>query len=361
MTWDDRRLTGVLIIGSYTHSLPHVEASGTGISVLEIDPSTGIIRPRQMVGGVRNPTYLALSKNGRRLYSVEEMPAADEAGLAIFHKRDVDGSWELAGRASAFGDAPCHVSLDAEESWLFVSNYGTGNLVAYPLGDDGLPAGDAIDIRRSGSGPNPDRQEGPHVHQAVISPDEQIVLVCDAGTDEIVGYPISSRHLENVPEIVSRAKPGSLPRHLAFSVDGRLVFVLHEISCTITTYVYRPEGMIAVAEAFTLPSTFSGNSAAAAIRVHPNGRFLYASNRGHDSIAVFAIDTDSGSLEPRGWFATGGKIPRDFAINPDGTLLVAANQDSNTLNVFSIDGTTGGLKELGEPFSIGTPVCVLFG
>lgn len=354
------RNTANLIIGSYTHSLPHVVAKGNGISILNINEASGRIELLETIPDVRNPTYLAIAEDGQTLYCVEELAEKDGAGAAII-RRNVDGTGStVVGRLPVFGDAPCHVSLDGHGRWLFVSNYQSGNFVAYPLGADGRPSGEGIDIRRSGSGPNPERQEGPHAHQATVSPDGRHVLICDAGTDEIARYAISGDLVEKIPDAVAKARSGTLPRHLVFASDGRHVFVLHELGCTVASYAYGPGGMRLVGEVSTLPEQFSGSSAGAAIRLHPQGRFLYASNRGHDSIVGFKVKESDGSLEPIGWYATRGKTPRDFAIDPGGTLLVAANQDSGSLAVFSIDPTTGALEPLGDVYEIGTPVCVLF-
>lgn len=349
-----------LIIGSYTHSLPHVVAKGSGISLLRLDGETARIEPVDVIGAVRNPTYLALSPDEQTLYCVEELDQKDGAAVAIL-KRDVDQDrWSLSDRFPVPGDAPCHVSVDESGKWLFISNYGSGNFIAYPLGADGLRNGEGIDIRRAGRGANPDRQEGPHVHQATVSPDNRHVLICDAGTDEIARYPLSEDGPESQPDLVIKAKPGSLPRHLTFSRDGKYIFALQELGCAITSYAYADEGLQLLTEVSTLPADYVGMSAGAAIHLHPNGRFLYASNRGDDSIAAFEVGEERGELIPIGWFATGGRTPRDFAIDPSGRFLVAANQDSDTLVAFSIDRASGALSPFGNPYSIGTPVCVLF-
>jgi 6-phosphogluconolactonase len=349
-----------LIIGSYTHSLPHVVAKGNGISILKIDDATGVIELLETVSDLRNPTYLAISSDGRTVYGVEEFSEEDGAGVAIMRRDEQGNGLSLVARLPVFGDAPCHVSLDEKGRWLFVCNYQSGNVIAYALGVDGRPVGEGIDIRRSGSGPNPLRQEGPHAHQATISPDNRHVLICDAGADEIARYAISETYVEKAPDLVVKARPGSLPRHLTFSKNGQHVFVLHELSCTIASYAYENDGMRLVDEVSTLPTDFSGVSAGAAIRLHPQGRFVYASNRGHDSIVAFEVNEDDGTLKPIGWYETRGKTPRDFAIDPEGMFLVAANQDSDTLAVFAIDQTTGALQQLGDTFEIGTPVSVLF-
>jgi 6-phosphogluconolactonase len=348
-----------IIIGSYTEPMPHVMGRGEGISVLRIDGHSGAITPVSTCSDLRNPTYLAVSRNGSMLYAVEELDEKHGADAVALGFDAVSGKLSVAARLAVKGDAPCHIALDNRDRRLFIGNYGSGNFITYPLGPDGLPAGDCADIRRGGSGSNPDRQEGPHVHQLVPTPDGRHLLVCDAGTDEIARHGLDADLIDPIPDRVTKAKGGSLPRHLVFSRDARRVFVLHELANTVSTYVYGEDGLNFLSEHSTLPQGYDGQSYGAAIRIHPNGRFLYASNRGHDSIAAFEID-GSGDLMPIGWHETRGKTPRDFAIDPTGRYLVAVNQDSHSLVVFLIDQHTGALQPIGEPYEIGSPVCIIF-
>jgi 6-phosphogluconolactonase len=348
-----------IIVGSYTEPMPHVMGRGEGISVLRVDGRTGTISPVAAFAGLRNPTYLALSRNGRALYAVEELDERDGAGAAVLDFDVATSRLSLLARMSVNGDAPCHIALDNADSRLFIGNYGSGNFVTYALGADAQPSGKFFDIRRSGSGPNPDRQLGPHVHQIVPTPGGRHVLVCDAGTDEIARHSLSGGLIDPHPDHVTRASGGSLPRHLVFSKDGTQAFVLHELSCSIASYAYGEDGLTFLGEVSTLPPRFEGQSYAAAIKLHPGGRFLYASNRGHDSIVAYAVGV-GGALTPVGWHGTRGNTPRDFAIDPAGRYLVAANQDTHSLAVFRIDLQTGALEPVGETYDIGSPVCVLF-
>jgi 6-phosphogluconolactonase len=348
-----------IIIGSYTEPMPHVMGRGEGISVLRIDAGTGSITPVSTCRELRNPTYMALCRDSRMLYAVEELDGKDGAGAAALRFDAATGELSVEARIAVKGDAPCHIALDNQDRRLFIGNYGSGNFVTYALDPDGLPTENCIDIRRSGSGPNPDRQEGPHVHQVVATPDGRHVLVCDAGTDEIVRHALHDGSIDSTADRVTRTMAGSLPRHLVFSLDGDLVFVLHELANTIASYAYGADGLTLLSQQPTLPQGYDGPSYGAAIYIHPNGRFLYASNRGHDSIAAYEID-DGGRLRSIGWYGTRGSTPRDFAIDPLGRVLVVANQDSHSLAVFMINRGTGALKPIGEPYDIGSPVCVLF-
>lgn len=351
----------LLIVGSYTLSLPHVQAKGTGISLLNFDPATGRIWPRADYADIRNPTYMALSRDSRVLYAVEEV-AEDEGASVVVLKFDQERSRLTAiAKASAHGDCPCHVSVDLTGERLFVSNYVSGTFAAYSLDAEGLPQAGEVVVRRQGKGTNPERQEGPHMHQAVAAPDGRHVLLCDAGTDEILRHGIADGSMDDTPNLVIRADGGSLPRHLAFSPDGRRLFVVHELGCNVKSYAYTADGIKLLTEASTLPKGWTGDSNCAAIRVHPNGKFVYASNRGHDSILVLDVSGQDDTLRAIGWHGTRGETPRDFNIDPTGQYLIAANQDGHSLAVFSIDQNTGTLSPLGDTYAIGSPVCVLFG
>ena len=350
----------VLIVGSYTVSMPHVRAEGVGISVLKLDVQQARFTPVSTFGQLRNPSYLALSDDGKRLYAVEELLEKEGASAAVLAFEATSGDLSLLASVPAMGDAPCHIALDRPGQRMFISNYGSGNLVTYGLDEEGLPTGEPVTIQHQGVGTNPERQEGPHIHQAVATPDGQSLLICDAGTDVIARYDIASSLIDLSPDMIVKTHGGALPRHLVISHDGEHVFVVHELACTIGSYAYGADGLRLLSEVSTLPQNHIGSSACAAIRLHPSGRFVYASNRGHDSIAAFEVSQEKGALRPVGFYPTRGKAPRDFAIDPTGSYLVAANQDSHSLSVFLIDPASGELIATGEPFEIGSPVCVLF-
>lgn len=348
-------------VGSYTVTMPHVQARGTGISTFSLDYDEATLTQLGTFSGISNSSYLAISHDEKMLYSVEEH--AEDAGASVVAlSLDADGSTlSLIARVPALGGDPCHVSLDHAGQHLFAANYQTGSFATYKLDQNGVPQLPGFKVERSGNGPNPDRQEGPHAHQCIATPDGKYVLVCDAGTDEIALYPVSNAALRSAPFQVVKTEGGSLPRHAVFARDGRYCYVVHELSCTIGIYSYTAEGLKFEADVTTLPSDFHGQSACAAIRLHPNGRFLYASNRGHDSIVAYEISTQGNELSMIGWFSTRGKTPRDFAIDPTGHYLVAANQDSHSLALFAIEQHTGALLPKGDVYETGSPTCVVFG
>ncbi|KAB0675994.1 lactonase family protein [Aureimonas leprariae] len=349
-------MSDLLAVGTYTETMPHVTARGTGIHLLGFDRRTGAITDGPAVPGSRNPTYLTANRAGTRLYAVEEIGEAEGASADIYRLDAAAPTLTLLERLPALGGAPCHVALDGDERRLFVSNYAAGTFITYPLRPDGLAAGEGHRIRRVGSGPNRARQEGSHIHQGVPTPDGRHVLVADLGADEIARFPLTGSTVAPEPDLVVQTPPGGLPRHLAFLGDGKIVAVVLELGGTVELYGYDGTGLEHRVSAATLPPDWTGPVAAAAIRAHPNGRFLYVSNRGHDSLAGFELAADGCSLRTLGWWPSGGRTPRDFILTDDGRFLVAAHQDSDSIVVFAIDPGNGALTPVAEKGGIGSPV-----
>ena len=227
------------------------------------------------------------------------------------------------------------------------------------LDENGCPTGTPDLIQRQGSGPRAGRQDAPHAHCAMQSPDGRHLYLCDLGTDAIARHPITDGRVSATPDLTIAARPGAGPRHIAFMPSGRSLLALHELSSTITLHsLDEPERI--VDEVSTLPDGWTGENGTAAIRIHPSGRFVYASNRGHDSIFAARIDEPAGRLHPLGSWPAGGRTPRDFAVTPDGAFLLAASQDEHVITVFAIDAATGGLRETGERLELKSPVCLCF-
>ncbi|SHO61728.1 6-phosphogluconolactonase [Pseudoxanthobacter soli DSM 19599] len=345
-----------LIIGSYTHSLPHVQARGEGISFVDLDTESGRFTPVASHPDIRNPSYLKL--DGDLLYAVEELDA-DEATLTVFACDTAAARLAQRAKVPAHGAWPCHIGLDAGGTRLFLSNYLDGSFVTWPLDGGGLPHGAPTVLRRTGRGPNPERQDGPHAHFALASTGGTHVWICDAGTDEIVRYPLTEGGaVAAEPDLVLRAPPGSLPRHMTFSRDGTRLFVVSELGNLVSTWRFGPSGPELLGHVPTLAPGHAVPSSSAAIRLHPEGRFLYSSNRGDDSIAVFDTQTASGLPVFLATVPTGGRTPREFAISDDGRTMIVAHQDSHSLTVLRIEPDTGAISPLGGPFAIGSPVCV---
>jgi len=335
-------------VGTYTNG------ASKGIYMFRFNPLTGKTTEPSLAAESSNPSFLAVHPNGKFLYAANENPNGAVSAFSI-----APGGWlTLLNSVSTRGAGPCHVAVDRAGKWLFTANYNSGSLAVFPIGADGKLGEASTVIQHSGSGVDRQRQEGPHAHEVVVSADNRVVLVPDLGADQVVIYPVDAGRL-GTPGFV-KAAPGAGPRHLAFRPDGKFVYVLNELAASITAYRYRNGSISDPQTTSMLPADFTGVRSGAEIAVHPNGKFLYASNRGHDSISMFRIDSNTGTLTPAGHVPTQGKTPRDFAIDPTGDYLLAGNQDSGTLVVFRIDPKTGGLAPSGNVVQIPAPVSLAF-
>jgi 6-phosphogluconolactonase len=351
--------TVLLAIGTYTERMPHVDGKGAGIHLLRFDLGEGTFGAQTVTGGLRNPTYLAASAAGDRLYAVCEIAAREQPTLETYAvDPDALRLTPLASTPIA-GGWPCHVSLNAAARHLYVSNYASGTVVVLDLDESGQPRAPSALIQRQGSGPRTDRQEAPHAHCALPSPDGRHLYLCDLGTDAIARHPIADGTVSPMPDVTVAATPGAGPRHIAFSPSGRSLLAIHELSSTITLHRTDDPGPI-LTEVSTLPASWSGESSCAAIRIHPSGRFVYASNRGHDSVFAARLDEDAAALLPIGTWPSGGRTPRDIAITPDGRFLLAAAQDDHGIQVFAIDPATGALTATRHHLGLHSPVCLCF-
>jgi 6-phosphogluconolactonase len=273
----------------------------------------------------------------------------------------------LLNQVSSGGTGPCHVALDKTGKWVFVANYGGGSVSAYPVQADGKLGEATGFIQHAGSSADKQRQSGPHAHSANPSPDGRFVLFADLGLDEILTYKIdASGKLPAGDPPFTKIAPGSGPRHMAYSPKGKFAYVVSEMAATLTAFSYDAANgsMKELQTESIVPKDYSGRKGAAEVAVHPNGKFVYASNRdvsnsGKDTIAVFAIDQAKGTLTPVD-FTPVGKIPRSFAIDPSGQYLFEANQDGGNVLIFRIDQKTGKLTATGDKFDVPLPVCVIF-
>ncbi|MCB8880907.1 lactonase family protein [Acidisoma cellulosilytica] len=358
MSQDDADM--LLVVGTYTSTLPHVVGKGLGIHLLGFDSRTGSISDGPVFRGVDNPTWLTISKDGQRLYSVREVAEEDDSAIDCFALDIEKRSLTRLASAPSYGSWPCHVSLDEAERRLFVSNYFTGRFATIRLDADRLPTSDVTLIQHEGGSVNPERQEGPHLHQALPTPDGQHVIVCDAGLDRLMRYRLTDDGIEKTANLSIAADPGSFPRHLAFTPDGAGFLVIHELSNTVASYRMAGDRIEPMGGLSILPTDWDGDSSAAALHIHPSGRFAFASNRGHDSICCIDLRDGLGRLSVLGWVSACGEAPRDFAIDPTGRFLIVATQNSDNLAVYDIDIETGDLSLRSAQYAIGTPVCLSF-
>ncbi|HET6569697.1 MAG TPA: lactonase family protein [Rhodothermales bacterium] len=347
-----------LFVGTYT------QGASKGIYIAQMDAETGRVEVVDAVASA-DPSFLALDPTQRHLYAVNELMEfeGERQGAASAFTVDPDGAGlRFAGQQPTGGGAPCHVALDGTGRYVVVANYMGGNVAVFPVAPDGGLGARSDLVQFHGSGPNKKRQEAPHAHQVIFDPANRYVFVCDLGTDRVMGYRLDAeqgklRHVSS-----ASLPPGSGPRHLAFHPNGGQAYVVTEMASTIVRCAYDPaSGTLTARESVPmLPADFEGESTAAEIAIHPSGRFLYASNRGHDSIVVYAIDPASGMLSLVQHQSTLGKTPRSFTIAPGSRFLLVANKDSDSVISFALDAETGRLAPTGDSTEIPMPVCLLF-
>jgi 6-phosphogluconolactonase len=343
-----------LYVGTFTS--PERGGRGEGIYVFRVEESSGHLERVQVLPGVDNPSFLALHPNGRNLYANEA--TIPEGSLAAF-TIGADGTLSFLNRRSSKGVSPAHVSVHPSGRYVFGANYGSGSVCMLPVEDDGS-LGEATDWQQHEGPPGPveARQAGPHAHQIVSTDDGRLVLANDLGLDRTYVHRVDLERGKMVPHNPPYlvANPASGPRHLAFHPSKRWLYVLGEMDCTVTAFSW--EGGEKLQTVSTLPAPHEGNSTAQIV-AHPNGRFLYTSNRGHDSIAIFAVRPD-GRLEARGHQPTQGKTPRNFNLDPAARFLYAANQDSDTIVQLQVEQDGARLVPTGYVAEAGSPVCLVF-
>ena len=349
----------LVCVGTYT--------SGTskGIYQYQMDLASGSLTPLGVTPGLVNPSFLAIHPTHRYLYAVNEVSSYDgkrSGAVSSFSLDTATGELTFLNQGSSGGTGPCHLVVDHAGKNVLVANYGSGSVSVLPIADDGRLNQATAFVQHEGSSVNPRRQQGPHAHSINLDASDRFAFAADLGLDKILVYrfdPAKGTLAPNDEPSVSVA-PGSGPRHFTFHPSGRYAYVINELSCTVTAFTYDAKrGVLSPMQTVsTLPSDFDGKNTTAEVQAHPSGKFLYGSNRGHDSIAIFAIDPATGKLTPAGHQSTQGKTPRNFGIDPTGAYLLAANQGSDTIVVFRVDANTGGLSPTGNVVRVSKPVCV---
>lgn len=352
-----------------------------GINYGAYDPATATLSLEGLAVATDNPSYLVSNQEGTFIYCVNETASFEGSGtVSAFSVDTATGKLREISKLPTRGTYPCHLTLDGKEKRLYVANYGSGSMITFPVDQKTgeLSAATAF-FQYSGTGVDKSRQEGPHAHSVTFDPKSRSLYCCDLGTDQIAVY-VANR--TGIPLTAAstpfvKAKAGSGPRQMAFHPDKPYAYVLNELDNTVSFYLadfdtllwkkikkgtFHSDGALQLVESWSvLPPEFEGKNTASALRVHPNGKFLYASNRGHDSIALFSINQKTGKLNPLGHIPSGGKTPRDMAIHPDGKSLIVANQDSNTLTTFLLNPATGELTASGvDAVATSKPSCVAF-
>ncbi len=341
-------------VGTYTKN----------IYLYRFDASTGKLDSMGPAGEVVNPSFLATDPHYRFLYAVSELEGDTTGGVSAFAIDRKKGSLKFLNAESSAGVAPCHLAVDKTAKMLVVANYGTGAVSAFPLEQHGRLGKMSAVMEAHGSSVNKERQDGPHAHETVISADNRFLYVPDLGLDQIRIYRLDPATAGLAPSDPPFAKddPGSGPRHIAFHPTRDFAYVANELKSVVTVYSHdRATGSLQDIQTIsTVPPGFSGENAPAEIEVDKAGKFVYASNRGHDSIAVFAIDGASGKLKEVQIVSAEGKEPRGMQIDPTGRFLFAGNQKSNQFVVFRIDSGTGQLTATGQKIDVPSPVAFHF-
>jgi len=348
-------------VGTYT------EPKSKGIYVYRFDPATGRSAPLGLAAETANPSFLAVDPSRRFLYAVNEISnyqGGKSGSVSSFAIDLKTGKLTLLNQIASRGTDPCYVALDKTGKYVLIANYTSGSVAAFPVLKDGRLGNASAFVQHHGSSVNRERQEGPHAHSIELSPDNRFALAADLGLDQVLVYrfdPVQGSLTPNTPPF-AKLSPGVGPRHLAFHPSGKFVYVISEMGSTVTAFSYDAAGGVLheLQMISTLPKDFKGQNDDAEAAVHPSGKFLYGSNRGHDSVAAFTIDTQKGTLTPLADFPTQGKTPRNFAIDPAGAYLFAANQDSDSIVVFRIDPNSGRLTPTVQILQVPAPVCVTF-
>jgi len=350
-----------LFVGTYTNG------KSKGIYTLNFDTITGELKQKNFCGGINNPSFLALDNKGEFLYAASEIDDYDgkkSGGVYSYKIEGDEGRLHFINSAPSNGAHPCHIIVDKSDKFVLVANYSGGNISVIRLNEDGS-LGETVDVaQHSGSSVNKQRQEAPHAHSINLDASNKLAVAADLGLDKLMLYNLNNENGKLIPaeQKFVETKPGAGPRHFAFHSNGKNAFVINELDSTIIGFRFDQKyfSLEPIQTISTLPENYKGGNTCADIHIHQNGKFVYGSNRGHDSIAVFSFDVATGNLSLIQHQSTLGKTPRNFAIDPTGKFLLAANQNSDSIIVFIIDSITGKLCETGKQIEIPSPVCLLF-
>ena len=351
----------LMYVGTYT------VRDSQGVYAYRYDSVSGQLEPLGLAAKTSNPSFLVVHPNHRFLYVANEDHDYQGQSSGIVSAFSIDpktGKLTLLNQLASRGADPCHISVDSKGKFVLVANYTGGNLAVFPILEDGRLGEASEFIQHKGTGPNKERQEAAHAHWIDVSADNRFVLTADLGLDQVFVYGFDAGKGGLTPNEPPSAKlaPGAGPRHVAFHPNGRFVYVINELNSTVTTFSYDAKGgtLHELQTVPSLPKEFTEENSPAEIVVHPKGKFLYGSNRGHDSIVVYAIDPKKGTLTLVEHVPTKGKAPRNFEIDPEGKRLLVANQETDNIVVFRINAKTGRLTPTGQEIKVPAPVCIRF-
>jgi 6-phosphogluconolactonase len=364
----------LVLVGTYTH-----KTASKGIYAFSYDTDSGKLTPKGVAAETADPSFVAIHPSGKYAYAVNE--TGKQSAVSAFALDAQTGQLTLLNQLPALGEDPCYISFDKTGKFVLIANYTSGNVAVFPILPDGKLGEHTAALTDSGTlGPNQERQEGPHAHWIELSAHNRYAYVADLGLDRVLIYKFDAAKGTLTPGDASppaataaagsakpndafsaTLSPGTGPRHVAFSRAGNFMYVLGEVKSTVTVFANDSnESYRAIQTISTLPAGFSGRNDTAEIAMHPNGKWLYASNRGNDTIAVFEVEPGKGTLRLVADVPTGGKEPRHFAIDPAGKYLLAENQNSDTIVTFRIDPASGKLTRTGDVAQVPAPVCLAF-
>ena len=348
-------------VGTYTRG------DSKGIYAFQLDMETGELTGKGLAAETVSPSFLAIHPNGGFLYAANEVGSfkdGNSGGVSAFAINRQTGKLTLLNDRLSGGGGPCHLVVDKTGGNVLVANYGGGSVSVLPVGGDGKLGEATAFVQHEGSSVNPRRQKEPHAHSINVSNDNRHAVVADLGMDKVMIYRLDADKgtLKPGRRPFIRTKAGGGPRHFAFHPNGRFAYTNLELFSSVTAFKYDAKNgaMDQIQDVSTLPADHEGGNSTAEVQIHPGGKFLYCSNRGHNSIAVFSIGLRSGTLKRLENVSTGGEVPRNFGIDPTGRFLLAANQKTNNVVVFRINPKTGRLKRAGHSAQAPTPVCVKF-
>lgn len=345
-----------LFVGTYTGG------KSKGIYVFQFNTKNGEVQWVSNTDSADNPSFLTIAPDGKHLYAVNEISTNQSGKVSSYSFDSGNGTLQLLNQVASGSENPCHVAITHDGKWVAVANYTGGSLAMFPVNADGTLKSFAQHIIHKGKSVNPDRQEKAHVHSVFFSPDEHFLYTPDLGMDKVTVYgfnPNSKRPLTPAPVPFISTKPGAGPRHISFSPDKKFLYLIEEMGGSIDVYNYANGSTRFVQRIATHPDDYKGLPGSADIHLSPDGKFLYASNRGEENnLAIFSVDKQTGKLTHVGYQLCGGLQPRNFMIDPTGNFLLVANQKTNNIVVYRRDKETGLLQATLQQIEVPSPVCL---
>ena len=366
-------INGLVYVGTYSEPILFgtgqiVQGKGKGIHAFRFDAAKGALEPVGVTEGVRNSSYLAFDPKRKFLYCVNEFKEYEgkaSGAVSAFRIDQETGALTYLNTKASHGTDPCHLIVDKTGKSVLIANFASGSVCVLPINSDGSLKEASCVIQHQGTSVDPKRQAGPHAHAVEIDAANRYVFVPELGGDKVMIYeldPDRGKITPNMNQPFIKMAPGAGPRQLVMHPNGKFAFLINELNSTMTSYAYdASKGTLTeIMTLPTLPKDFSGYSSCAEVQIHPSGKFLYGSNRGHNSIVIYGVDPSNGRLTLIGHESTRGKTPRNFEVHPGGEFLAAANQDSDNVVMFRVDTKTGKLTPTGNVVEAGTPICVRF-